>query len=105
MLWSHHCSGVVLPLLSFYHLSLLWQNLVIPEQGWRVQKAEQGKFRDKRKDNSNSQYLEDIEKNLINLVTADKVESANADSCLHATSRKDMIREYQIAIVPDGEAV
>lgn len=63
MSWSHHCAGVLLPLLSFYHLSLLCQNLVIPEQGWRVQRAEQEEFIAKQKDNiRDSHYLGDIEK-------------------------------------------
>lgn len=67
-----------------------------------MQRAEQGDFIAKQKDNRDSQYLGDIEKNLINLLitAALKVESVTAHSCLHKTSRKEMIQEYQIAIVP-----
>lgn len=75
---------------------------MIPKQCWRLQRAEEGEFINKQKDNRDSQYLGDIEKNLINLfiTAALKVESVTADSCLHKTSRKEMILEYQIAIVP-----
>lgn len=74
---------------------------MIPEQGWRVPRAEQGEFIAKQKNNRDSQHLGDIEKYLINLITATlMVESVTSDSCLHASSRKKMIWEYQTAIVP-----
>lgn len=74
---------------------------MIPEQSWRVPRAEQGEFIAKQKDHRDSQYLGDIENYLINLVktAALKVESVTPDSCLHASSRKEMIWEYQTAIV------